>query len=124
MHGFAHLSGSFETLDADEPYPGVTRRSFSSERATVTAYRFEPGATFPRHRHPQEQITIVERGEIRFTVGDSVQELQAGGWSVVPADVEHRLEATAGGAEILAVIVPRRQHADAYSVIAGSGTAA
>jgi quercetin dioxygenase-like cupin family protein len=124
MHGFAHLSGSFDTLDADEPYPGVTRRSFNSERATVTAYRFEPGASFPRHRHAQEQITIVERGAVRFTVGESVQELQAGGWSVVPADVEHGLEATGEGAEILAVIVPRRQHADAYSVVAGSGTAA
>jgi quercetin dioxygenase-like cupin family protein len=124
MHGFAHFSGSFETLDADEPYPGVTRRSFSSERATVTSYRFEPGASFPRHSHPQEQITIVERGEVRFTVGESVEELRAGGWSVVPADVEHGLEATGEGAEILAVIVPPRRHADAYSVIAGSGTAA
>jgi quercetin dioxygenase-like cupin family protein len=124
MHRFAHLSGTFETLDADEPYPGVTRRSFSSERATVTAYRFEPGASFPRHHHAQEQITIVERGEVRFTVGEFVEELQAGGWCVVPADVEHGLEATGEGAEILAVIVPRRQQADGYSVVAGSGTAA
>ena len=124
MHRFAHLSGSFETLDADEPYPGVTRRSFSGERATVTAYRFEPGASFPRHSHPQEQITIIERGEVRFTVGEFVEELQAGDWCVVPADIEHGLEATGEGAEVLALIVPRRQHPDAYSVVTGSGTAA
>jgi quercetin dioxygenase-like cupin family protein len=124
MHGFEHLSGSFERLDADEPYPGVTRRSFSSQHATVTSYTFEPGASFPRHQHPQEQITIVERGEVRFTVGETVHELHPGDWSVVPADVEHGLEATGEGAEILAVIVPRREHADAYSVVAGSGTAA
>jgi quercetin dioxygenase-like cupin family protein len=123
-NGLEHLSGSFEALDAEEPYPGITRRSFSSDQATVTAYRFEPGATFPRHSHPQEQITLIQRGRVRFTVGETTEELEAGAWSVVPADVEHGLEAGGEGAEFLAIVVPRREHANAYSVADGSGTAA
>jgi quercetin dioxygenase-like cupin family protein len=118
------LSGKFDALDADEPYPGVTRRSFSSDRATVTAYTFAPGAGFPRHRHAQEQITIVQSGTVSFTVGDTVQPLEAGGWSVVGPDVEHGLEAGDDGAEILAVIVPRREQPDAYSVVDASETTA
>lgn len=113
----SHLSGTYDDLAADEPYPGVTRRSFSSEQATVTTYAFEPGARFPRHRHAQEQITLVQEGDVTFTVGDDVQTLSAGGWSVVPSDVEHGLEAGPGGARIVAVIVPRRASSDSYTVV-------
>jgi quercetin dioxygenase-like cupin family protein len=119
----AQLTGSFDDLAADEPYPGVTRRSFSSEQATVTAYAFAPGARFPRHRHAQEQITLVQRGEVTFTVGDDAQTLSAGGFSVVAPDVEHGLEAGPGGAEIVAIVVPRRERLDGYTVV-GDGARA
>jgi quercetin dioxygenase-like cupin family protein len=120
---FADLTGSFDEMKADEPYPGVSRLAFSTERATVTKYTFAPGARFPRHRHPQEQITVVQRGVVRFTVGDTVLSLVAGSWSVVPPDVEHGLEADEDGAEVLALIVPRREHDSAYSVVEAGGTA-
>src|SRR4051812_7785897 len=96
-----HLTGSYDDLVADEPYPGVTRRSFSSRQATVTAYAFAPGARFPRHRHAQEQITLVQRGDVTFTVGADVHSLSAGAWSVVPPDVEHGLEAGPAGAQVV-----------------------
>jgi quercetin dioxygenase-like cupin family protein len=104
--------GSFAALEADEPHPGVTRRSFSSRGATVTSYEFEPGARFPIHSHQQEQITIVEHGEVEFTVDGSPQPLREGDWSVVDGGVEHGLLAGSGGARILAIIVPRRQAPD------------
>jgi quercetin dioxygenase-like cupin family protein len=115
--GTPHLAGDSGRLPRDEPYPGVTRRSFSTERATVTFYEFIPGASFPRHRHPQEQITYVQRGEVRFTVGDAPLQLCAGAWSVVPPDVEHGLEAAEVGAEVLAIVVPAREHIDAFSIV-------
>lgn len=117
------MTGSFDEMSADEPYPGVSRRAFSTARATVTAYTFAPGARFPRHRHAQEQITLVQRGVVRFTVGDTVRSLAAGAWSVVPPDVEHGLQADEDGAEVLALIVPRRERQDAYSVVEADGTA-
>jgi quercetin dioxygenase-like cupin family protein len=119
----ADMTGSFDEMSADEPYPGVSRRAFSTSRATVTAYTFAPGARFPRHRHAQEQITLVQRGVVRFTVGDTVRSLAAGAWSVVPPDVEHGLQADEDGAEVLALIVPRRERQDAYSVVEADGTA-
>jgi quercetin dioxygenase-like cupin family protein len=100
-------------------YAGVERRSFSSEKATVTSYRFAPGAAFPRHRHPQEQITLIEDGEVELTVGDRIEALSAGDWSVVEADVEHGLRAGPRGARVVAVVVPRRESADAYTVVGG-----
>jgi quercetin dioxygenase-like cupin family protein len=109
--------GSFESLDADEPYPGILRRSFDSAGATVTEYRFAPAATFPLHKHPQEQITLIAEGEIEITVGERVSRLRAGGWSVVAPDIEHGIIAGSEGARVLAIVVPRRPAADAYSVV-------
>lgn len=119
MTGSPWTLGDFDGLAADEPFPGVHRRAFDSEAATVTQYRFDPSARFPRHRHPQEQITLIQRGEVRFTIGDDVHELSAGAWSVVAGEIEHGIEAGPDGAEIVAMIVPRRQSADAYTVVGG-----
>jgi quercetin dioxygenase-like cupin family protein len=110
------LYGSFDELPVDEPWPGVRRRAFDAGSATVTDYDFDPGASFPLHSHPQEQITLVQEGEVEFTVGGEVQHLAPGEWSVVPPGVEHGLRATASGARFLAIIVPRRESANAYTL--------
>jgi len=99
----------------------VTRRSFSTDLATVTVYEFAPGAVFPRHRHSQEQITLVQRGEAIFTVGDDAQLLGAGAWSVVAPDLEHGLEASEAGAQIVAIVIPPRGHRDSYEIVEGNG---
>ena len=108
--------GAFASLASDQPHPGVTRRTMSSQRATVTSYAFEPGAAFPAHSHAQEQITIVQSGTVEMTIGDDVHALGAGGFTVVAPEVEHGVTAGDGGAEILAVIVPPRATPDAYTV--------
>jgi quercetin dioxygenase-like cupin family protein len=108
--------GAFASLASDQPHPGVTRRTMSSERATVTWYAFDPGAAFPAHRHPQEQITIVQSGSVEMTIGDDVHAVGAGGFTVVAPDVQHGVIAGAAGAEILAVIVPPRANPDAYTM--------
>lgn len=113
----ASSDGSFEGLQAERPYPGVERRSFDSREATVTRYAFEPGASFPLHRHPQEQVTLIERGTVELIVGGSLRRLREGDWSVVAPDVEHGIRAGAEGARVLAIVVPRRSRSDAYQVI-------
>lgn len=109
--------GAFDALPGDEPHPGVRRASFSSKEATVTRYRFAPGARFPIHRHPQEQITLIERGEVEMTVAGEPRTLEAGAWVVVAPDVEHGITAGEAGAEVVAVVVPRRESPDAYEVV-------
>ncbi|MFL5903870.1 MAG: cupin domain-containing protein [Solirubrobacteraceae bacterium] len=88
----------------------------SSQRATVTSYAFEPGAAFPAHSHPQEQITIVQSGAVEMRIADDVHRLDAGGFTVVAPHIEHGVTAGDAGAEILAVIVPARPNPDAYTM--------
>jgi quercetin dioxygenase-like cupin family protein len=109
--------GRFAELATDEPYPGLERRTFDAIGATVNEYRFQPGARFPVHTHPQEQITLVEEGEVEMTIGDEVEVIAAGGWSVVGPEVPHGIRARDAGARILAIIVPRRSAAGAYTVL-------
>ena len=112
-----HAEGSFSDLPVEEPYPGLRRRTFDGEGATVNEYVFEPGARFPIHRHSQEQITLIEEGEVELTVGGETALLRAGDWSVVGPDVEHGIRAGDGGARILAIVVPRRESSAAYTVV-------
>jgi quercetin dioxygenase-like cupin family protein len=113
--------GSFADLAADEPYPGVRRRVFDTDRATVTRYEFEPRAAFPLHRHPQEQITLIEAGDVEFTIDGTVERMGPGSFSVVGADVEHGITAGAEGARFVAIVIPARSSADAYTVTGGEG---
>jgi quercetin dioxygenase-like cupin family protein len=106
----------FDDLPVDEPYPGVHRRTFSTQSATLTSYRFDPGAGFPLHRHEQEQITMVQEGDVEFTVDGEVQTLSPGGLSIVAPGVEHGLRAGPQGGSILAIIAPPRESPDAYTV--------
>ena len=48
------------------------------------------GTEVPRHSHPNEQITIVHSGRMRYRIGDGeVTEVGPGEALVIPADVEH-----------------------------------
>jgi quercetin dioxygenase-like cupin family protein len=110
--------GSYATLPAEEPYPGLVRRAFDAQGATVTSYTFAPGASFPLHRHVQEQITIVDAGTLTLTIGERVEEQGAGDWSVIAGGIEHGITAGPGGARITAIVVPRRSDATAIEVVA------
>ncbi|MBS1676667.1 MAG: cupin domain-containing protein [Actinobacteria bacterium] len=108
--------GSFAAIAEEEPFPGVRRRGFDADGATVTEYRFEPGATFPQHRHAQEQITMVSAGRLTMTIEGEASELGPGEWSVVGPEVEHGITAGDEGARFVAVVVPRRGARDEYEV--------
>ncbi len=112
--------GSFDELPAEQPFPGISRKTFNTIKSTVTRYSFEPGAAFPLHRHPQEQITMIEAGTVEFIHGDESGELTAGSYFLVAPEIEHSIKAGPDGATILAVVIPGRENSDAYEVL-GSG---
>lgn len=112
-------TGTFAALDADTPYPGIVRRTLQSDRMTLAEYTFEPGATFPRHRHAQEQVTLVAHGEVHLSVAERTETLAAGAWSVMPGGVEHGITAGAGGARIVAILSPRRESSGDITLASG-----
>jgi quercetin dioxygenase-like cupin family protein len=100
----------------EHPFPGVARRTNQTAKATVSAYAFEPGAEFPIHTHPEEQITVVLEGTVVFEVEGERHALGPGETYVVAPHLEHGLQAGPEGARFLAVVVPRRGGSDAYEI--------
>ena len=106
----------FDALPADEPFPGVLRATVTIEGATLTRYSFEPGASFPLHSHPQEQITVVEEGSVEMTIDGAAHALEPGAWTIVAGGLQHGILAGGGGARIVAIIAPRRERPDEISL--------
>ena len=57
---------------------GVERQMIVGENVMVCRLRFAPRVVTPAHEHPHEQITLVERGRVLFTVGDEQRLAEAG----------------------------------------------
>ncbi|HEV2860551.1 MAG TPA: cupin domain-containing protein [Pyrinomonadaceae bacterium] len=73
---------------------GTERQMIVGERVMVCRLRFAPRVVTPPHDHPHEQITLVERGRVLFTVGDEQRVAEAG-------DVLHFPPGTWHGATML-----------------------
>ncbi len=57
---------------------GVSRQMIVGERLMVCRLRFAPHVVTAAHEHPHEQITLVERGRVRFIIGSEERIAQAG----------------------------------------------
>lgn len=73
-----------------EVFPGVIRRRLvATDQIYQMAVDLLEGSVVPPHRHPQEQISYVVSGRLRFRVGDSVTEAGPGDAIAIPGDTEH-----------------------------------
>jgi quercetin dioxygenase-like cupin family protein len=104
-------------LAVDSPYEGVERRAMHSDGASIYWYAFQPGAAFPQHRHAQEQVTIVQEGEITLRTADGEQQLSAGTAVVSPPWEEHGISARTA-ARFMIVLTPRRAEGEGVEVLA------
>ncbi len=76
------------------------RKAFHGRNITVARVRLNKGASMPPHRHPSEQITMLESGALRLVVNSEEAWLQPGDMIEVPPDVEHSVEALADSVSI------------------------
>jgi len=57
---------------------GIERQMIIGENLMLCRLRFAPHVVTPAHDHPHEQMTIIERGRVLFTIGDQEKIAQAG----------------------------------------------
>jgi quercetin dioxygenase-like cupin family protein len=77
---------------AEAVLPGIERRVVHGDLQSMVQYLYAPGSVFPRHAHPEEQITLVVRGRIRFDFDGSSVELGPGEVAVIPGGMPHGAE--------------------------------
>jgi quercetin dioxygenase-like cupin family protein len=105
----------FTSVAACEPYrllPGLLARAVHGERTTLAVVDMEPGLRMSPHRHHNEQIGVVVRGEMLFTVGGEPQRRVAGDMWVIPAGVPHEVLAGPDGCTVVECFTPARDDWD------------
>lgn len=77
--------------------PLLTRQFITGAQAMLARIDLKQGAKVPRHSHPNEQISWITAGALRFTLGEpeAAQEIvvRAGEVLVIPANLPHAAEA-------------------------------
>jgi quercetin dioxygenase-like cupin family protein len=61
-----HLN--WDTIPVEQVSDGIQRQMFVGNRMMICRFRFRPFLVTPEHDHPHEQMTIVERGKVRFFI--------------------------------------------------------
>lgn len=80
---------STQELPSNEMLPGIERRAVWLSGVMLTFFTFEPQSVVPEHRHPNEQITCVTRGAMRFTLNGETRTLRPGDGACIPPNVPH-----------------------------------
>ena len=78
-----------QDLASTEMLPGIERSAVWLDRTMVTFFQFRPGSIVPEHMHENEQITLVTRGEMEFTLDGEPRRLRQGEGVCIPPNVVH-----------------------------------
>ena len=70
---------------------------FGDTRVSFIVIDAPPGSSPKLHRHPYEEVFIVQEGSVTFTVGDDIIEASGGQVVVVPAGVPHKFVNSGNG---------------------------
>lgn len=87
---------------------GVLGRAVQGARMTLAVVELEPGSVVPEHRHPNEQLGLVLRGSMTFTIGGERRDLVAGDTYAIPGDVPHDVVTGPEGAVVIDAFAPVR----------------
>jgi quercetin dioxygenase-like cupin family protein len=87
MTVFQH--GAWDTIPAESIADGIVRQMIYGERLMICRLRFAPRVETAVHSHPHEQMTIVERGSVRFIVDGHERIARAGDVLHFPSHVRH-----------------------------------
>jgi len=80
-------------LELHKIVKGFKGRFVHSKNMTVSFWQIDKGAILPEHSHPEEQISIVTKGELELTVAGETQIVSSGMVVVIPSNVIHKGEA-------------------------------
>jgi quercetin dioxygenase-like cupin family protein len=77
------------TVPVERIADGIERQMIWGEQLMVCRLRIAPRVVTAIHAHPHEQITLVERGTVRFTVAGQERVSSAGDVLHFPSQCEH-----------------------------------
>jgi quercetin dioxygenase-like cupin family protein len=88
---------------------GIERQMIWGEQLMVCRLRLAPRVVTAIHAHPHEQITLVERGTIRFTIAGQEHVSSAGDVLHFPSQCEHGATVLDDEAVLIDIFSPVRE---------------
>lgn len=101
--------GSIAGLRPHSVWPGVLGRVVTGDRMTFAVIDLDANAVVGEHAHPNEQIGLVLRGSLTFTIGGERRELRPGDTYVIRGGVPHDAVAGPEGCSVVDVFNPPRE---------------
>jgi quercetin dioxygenase-like cupin family protein len=108
---------AFRPLAEIAPRPiwnGTVARVVNGKDITFAVVELDAFAVVAPHQHPNEQLGIVLKGLLTFTIGGETRDLRPGDTYEIPANVLHDAKAGPDGAVAIDVFSPVRADWDRF----------
>ena len=80
---------NWDTIPAERVAEGIERQMVYGDKLMICRLRIAPRVVTPAHTHPHEQITMVEKGRVKYVVAGVEQIVSTGDMLHFPPHVEH-----------------------------------
>jgi quercetin dioxygenase-like cupin family protein len=84
-----HQAWNWATIPREALAEGITRQMINGERLMICRLTIRAGTITAAHSHLHEQMTIVERGRVRFVLGSGEKEFGPGDVLLLPSGFWH-----------------------------------
>ena len=100
---------NWDSIPVETLENGALRQMFVGENLMVCRLRFPPNLVTTAHDHSHEQMTFVERGRVRFTVGEEEIVAEAGDILRFPSGCWHGATMLDEEVELIDIFTPIRE---------------
>jgi quercetin dioxygenase-like cupin family protein len=84
---------SWDRVQQEQLNPLLSRQMIHTRQMTIARIHLKKGAVVPIHSHPNEQISTLERGAMRFVIDGQETLLRPGQVLEIPSGAPHSAEA-------------------------------
>jgi quercetin dioxygenase-like cupin family protein len=84
---------NWNSVDREQLNARIGRRAIHGEQLTIARLELQKYAVVPEHSHINEQVSMVERGSLKFFFEGREQIVRAGEALLIPANAPHAVEA-------------------------------
>jgi quercetin dioxygenase-like cupin family protein len=83
----------WEQIENERMNALVSRQTIHSDTMIIARIELKKGASVPEHSHVNEQISMVERGAVKFVLAGVEKVVKPGDILAIPPNVPHSAEA-------------------------------
>ncbi|MEQ9426293.1 MAG: cupin domain-containing protein [Cyclobacteriaceae bacterium] len=98
----------FKSNESKQLFPGFNGRFEHGKDLTFSFWEIAEGSDLPEHSHPQEQVSIIIKGELELTIDGEAKVVKPGMMAMIPSNAVHSGKALTA-CEVIDVFTPVRE---------------